>query len=221
MNKKIKVILFDLDGTLFDTAPDLAFTLNRLLEQYEKPILPYETVRPYASSGAKGLLYLGFKIDENNQDFNTLRQQFLTIYSNHLTRNTRLFTGMNTVLAAIRAQGLRWGIVTNKLSHYSEKLLSHFKLHHHCECLIGSDMVANIKPAPDGLLLACQKMNVLPEECLYVGDAKSDISAAKSAGMISIAALYGYLHDHDDPNTWDAHHYINEPIEIMQVLKKY
>jgi 2-phosphoglycolate phosphatase len=221
LNTKIKAVLFDLDGTLFDTAPDLAFTLNRLLEQYEKPILPYETIRPYASMGARGLLYLGFKIHDTDAEFNLLREQFLSIYSTHLTRNTRLFSGMNTVLAAIRAQGLRWGVVTNKLSHYSEKLLSHFKLHTHCDCLIGSDMVANIKPAPDGLLLACQKMNVLPEECLYVGDAKNDISAAKSAGMKSIAALYGYLHENDDPATWEAHHYIHEPIEIIQLLKKY
>lgn len=214
----MNTILFDLDGTLMDTAPDLASALNSLLHQHGHATLPYEKIRPYASAGARGLIGLGFKMDETHSDFPQLRKEFLAIYDTCLTNNTLMFPGMPAVLNAIEANNLRWGIVTNKSTAFSQKLLEHFNLAARCACLVGGDMVPNFKPAPDSLLMACELLKVSPTQCAYIGDAERDMTAAKKAGMYAIAALYGYLLENDKPQAWTADSYISCPEEILQFI---
>ncbi len=214
----INTFLFDLDGTFFDTASDLAFALNLLLEKYHRAPQPFSKIRPIASTGAKGLIKLGFAITDADAELPRLREEFLQIYDQYLTFSTQLFAGMEAVLEYIEKTGLRWGIVTNKPSYFARKLLKHFQLDSRCACLIGGDMVPRSKPAPDSLLMACQLLNIMPETSVYIGDAESDIKAAKQANMHSIAALYGYIAEQEEPKNWQADAYIHHPQEILSWL---
>lgn len=218
--KKLTTILFDLDGTLIDTAPDLAKALNQLLANYQRPTLELAKIRPFASSGSKGLLKLGFDIEPDHSDFPRLRQEFLALYDKCITDQTILFDGMLDLINTIEALGLLWGVVTNKPSGFAEKLLQHFELLEYSACCIGGDQVQKPKPAPDSLLLACQKISVKPDECIYIGDHKRDIIAAKAANMLTIAALYGYTPYHEDPLSWKASAYANNSQEILEKIKQ-
>lgn len=217
---KITTLLFDLDGTLFDTAPDLANALNQLLIRYHQPPLSYETIRPFASTGSPGLLNLAFQIHTSDPTYPELRAEFLDIYNNNLTVETTMFAGMREVLDFIDTQGLRWGVVTNKPVRYAQEILNHYKLNERCACLVGGDMVENSKPAPDSLLLACKMLDIIPQECVYIGDAERDVLAAKRAGMRCIVALYGYIQDAETPETWQADDYFNHPRDILAWVKE-
>lgn len=217
---KLKTVLFDLDGTLLDTAPDLAYALNRLLEQQGVPPVPFDKVREVASDGSRGLLALGLQINETHPDFQKFRQTFINYYHQHISVHTKLFPGMEQVLAHLDAEGIRWGVVTNKPTQLTKDLLLDLGLASRCACIVGGDSTPRQKPYPDPLLLACEMTNSSPKECVYIGDAERDIEAAKYAGMRSIAALYGYLHTNCAPEYWHADFYIDHPKDILFWIEK-
>jgi len=215
----IRTVLFDLDGTLADTAPDLAYALNTMLLEHGKPSLAYETIRPMASYGAAGLIELGFNIPHNSPRFIPLRERFLAIYKAHLTRETRLFPGVSMLLDQLAGRGINWGIVTNKPAFLTDPLVEQLGLHEDAACVVSGDTTTNRKPHPEPMLHACQLAGSKPEECLYVGDAERDIEAGNAAGMQTLVALFGYIGRQEHPETWGASGLIQEPQEILAWLK--
>ncbi len=214
----IRTVLFDLDGTLADTAPDLAYALNILLAEHRKPVVPYPTIRPVASHGAAALIELGFGVARTDPHFAPLRARFLEIYRVHLTRETRLFPGMAELLDAIAARGLNWGIVTNKPAFLTEPLVDQLGLREDLACVVSGDTTANPKPHPEPLLHACQLAGSRPHECLYIGDAARDIEAGRAAGMRTLVALFGYIGAQDQPDTWGADGLIRAPGDALDWL---
>ena len=211
-------ILFDLDGTLVDTAPDLAFALNSLLLAHGKQALDYDLIRPVASHGSAGLLKLGFGINTDHTDYLGLQQQFLQFYQDNIARETALFDGMELVLATLEEQKIPWGIVTNKPAFLTDPLLDKLQLTHRAACIVSADTTAHSKPHPAPMLYACDKINIPPEQCVYIGDAARDIEAGNVVNMFTIIALYGYLSDEDKPNTWQANMTIKHPHDILKWL---
>lgn len=219
MSNKISTVLFDLDGTFLDTAPDLATALNIVLKQHNRKTLPFEKIRSFSSTGTRGLLGLGFHIDENHPQYPQLRAQFLHAYHQHLFDETQLFPGMESVLDYLKTQNIPWGIVTNKPEHLARQLLDNLNLAKKCACVIGGDTLAKRKPDPEPLLHAAELLGRTAIECVYIGDAERDIEAARRANMTSIAALYGYIAGHEQPQTWDADHYIESPEQIISWIQ--
>jgi phosphoglycolate phosphatase len=214
----ISTILFDLDGTLLDTAPDLAHALNTTLINNQRPPLPFETIRPVVSHGAKGLLELGFKLTEEHTDFPRLRDELLNIYQQNLATHTQLFPEMLELLNFIKKQKLNWGILTNKPGWLTEPLLKQLNLFPQTNCVVSGDTLTKRKPHPEPMWHACQLLNCKPEDCIYVGDAERDIIAGKRAGMRTLIAMYGYIATTDTPHTWGADGMINSPAEIIEWL---
>jgi phosphoglycolate phosphatase len=199
-----KVVLFDLDGTLVDTAADLGCAANRLREELGQPPLPLADYRPVASAGARGLLGKALGITPNDATFATHCDRFLDLYRANLTRHSRLFDGMDELLAAIAACGARWGVVTNKAAALTRPLLAGLQLDARSAVSVSADQVARPKPAPDALLRACELLNVDASDCWYVGDDQRDITAGRAAGMHTIAAEWGYLGAGEPIACWGA-----------------
>jgi phosphoglycolate phosphatase len=216
----IRTILFDLDGTLLDTAPDLAYALNQLLIEQSHDPLPYEKIRPVVSHGGRALIKLGFDITEADEQYASLRQRLLDIYRENIARHTTLFPGMQHVLEHIESHGMLWGVVTNKPAWLTEPLLKALNLMDRSACVVSGDTTNNSKPHPEPMLHACQLSNSTVAECLYVGDAQRDIEAGKEAGMQTLAALYGYIEADDDINRWGADAIIDKPEDIISWLHK-
>lgn len=214
----ITTVLFDLDGTLVDSAPDLAAALNAQLEIRQKPPVPYSLLRPHASSGARGMIKAGFGLEPDAPEYPALRTEFLGIYERQLLVHTQLFVGVQDLLCGIVNMGRRWGIVTNKAEYLAKPLLEPLNLHTTLGCLVCGDTTPFIKPHPAPLLEAARRMEVDPSECVYVGDDARDISAARAAGMRSIAASYGYLGTHSQPDQWGADALLSEPLELLKLL---
>ncbi len=222
MNTKpeIKAVLFDLDGTLLDTAPDLAATLNAiLLTQQAKP-LPLTSIRPFISEGVAGLLKLGLNITDKNPEFLRLSKQFLNYYSQHSCKQTQLFPGIATLIHYLQKNHLTWGIVTNKSTALTTTLVNHFPLLKKAKCIIAGDTIEYSKPHPKPLLYACECISGIPENCVYIGDAKRDIEAANAAGMRSLVALYGYIPSKKEAATWKASAMLDTPLAIIDWLKQ-
>lgn len=218
MTQKHPIVLFDLDGTLLDTAPDLAYALNTVLENHGRPALPYASIRPVASHGTKGLLQLGFNIDETDQNFINLRDEILAVYAQHLSDQTKVFAGIDEVLTYIDKNNLQWGIVTNKPGWLTEPLLKQLNLFEKTVCVVSGDTTTNRKPHPEPLLHACTLLQCKPQQCIYVGDAQRDIEAGINAGMKTLIAAYGYIAETDHPHTWGADAIIQSPLEIIEWL---
>ncbi|GAB4510016.1 MAG: phosphoglycolate phosphatase [Sulfuricaulis sp.] len=216
---KIRTVLFDLDGTLADTAPDLAHALNMLLVEEGKKDLSYETIRPEVSHGATALVKLGFGVDSGSE-FDRLRRRLLVLYTDNLCRHTRLFEGIPSLLQALKKQGVNWGVVTNKPAFLTDPLIAQLKPEPAPACVISGDTVPNRKPHPEPMLLACTRAGSRPEQCLYVGDAERDILAGRHAGMKTLVALFGYINGHETPERWGADGMIRAPGEILDWLKK-
>lgn len=214
----IRTVLFDLDGTLADTAPDLGYALNTLLDEHRRPALPHDTIRPVASNGAAALIELGFGMDRGDPHFGPLRERFLDIYRANLTRATNLFPGMKELLDALPVRGINWGIVTNKPAFLTEPLVAQLGIAADAACVVSGDTTANRKPHPEPLLHACRLAGSRPEECLYVGDAQRDIEAGRLAGMQTLVALFGYIGSQDDPHAWGANGMIRKPADILDWL---
>jgi len=215
---KPKTILFDLDGTLLDTAPDLANALNTVLAANQRPILPLAQIRPVASHGGKGLIKLGFGIDETHSEYSELRQELLRCYQQNLCDETKLFPGMEHVLNHLNDTNTPWGVVTNKPSWLTEPLVANFAFFQQAGCIVSGDTVAKSKPHPEPLWHACSLLNCTANQSLYIGDAERDIQAAKSAGMPAIVALYGYIAEQDAPHEWGADAFIYEAKELLAFL---
>jgi len=214
----IRTVLFDLDGTLLDTAPDLAAALNTVLEENQLPVLPYESIRTVVSHGGSALIKLGFRLQQDDPHFDPLRQRLLTVYRKNISRRTILFPGMDALLQEIEQRGLNWGVVTNKPGWLTDPLLKDLQLYDRAICVISGDTLQQRKPHPAPLLHACQLAGSLPEQCLYVGDAQRDIEAGRNAGMHTMVALFGYFTDQDEPLSWGATHSIEEPCELLAWL---
>lgn len=211
-------ILFDLDGTLVDTAPDFIAIVNKLLVEENKSPLPPATIRNCVSNGARALITLAFGLEEDHPEFNCLRERLLDLYDSHLADESILFDGMENCLGIIEAKNIPWGIVTNKPSRFTDPLLNALNLHHRSATTICPDHVARSKPNPEPLFKACDTIKVKPEQCLYVGDHIRDIEAGKNAGMKTAAALYGYIGENEDPLNWQADFLLKSPHELIPLL---
>lgn len=218
MKSSITTVLFDLDGTLLDTAPDLAFAINTLLTDYNYPPLPFSVVRPLAGHGGKGLIKRGFGIEESHPKFTEYWEQFLDLYHTHICEQTCLFPGMEEVLSYLAENNLLWGIVTNKPTWLTEPLLKQLMLFEKTICIVCGDTLSQQKPHPAPLLHACSLLGVQPKNCIYVGDAERDIKAGKSAGMSTLIAQWGYIADADPFEKWEADAVIEKPEEIVKWL---
>lgn len=211
----LQAVLFDLDGTLADTAPDLAAALNHVLtsERYEP--LPFESIRPWVSHGARYMIQKGF----SNQDLPHLEKlwkQLVTFYQHNIAVETRLFEGMDQILRTLEERDLKWGIVTNKPAYLTDPLVQALDLD--CKCVVSGDTLPVKKPDPAPLLYACEQLSVDPSKTLYVGDAERDIEAGRRAGMRTAAALFGYLDSHDSPETWGADILLTQPIDLLKLF---
>lgn len=212
----INAVLFDLDGTLLDTASDLGLALNHLLQEQHLPPLPIETIRPAAGSGCVGLLKLGMNIDPYDFRYPALSERLLNLYQHHLLDTTQFFPGIENTLDFLDKNAISWGVVTNKPARYTDQLIAHLQLDKRAACVISGDSLPNRKPHPEPLLHACRLLRQLPANCLYVGDSAIDIQACKAAGNPSLAALYGYIPAEEDPFTWGADGYIQHASEIIR-----
>jgi 2-phosphoglycolate phosphatase len=212
----IRGVLFDLDGTLLDTVPDLAYALNQVrLAQSLSPLTPAD-LRPIANLGSKAMVKLAFGIEDSDAKFKSMREDFLSAYENHLADSTQFFPQMEDVLTHLETNNIPWGIVTNKLSRHTKALLAALRIDHRPACTISGDSLPTFKPDPAPILHACQLLKQAPQHCIYVGDAVTDVMASKAAGTTSIVALYGYIHGDDDPYSWKADGYINQPLELLK-----
>jgi phosphoglycolate phosphatase len=215
MTARAQAILFDLDGTLLDTAPDMIGALNRLRAEESLAPLPPAAVRASVSHGAVRLIKVGFP-EARDDDFERLRLRFLQIYADNLADGTRLFPGLEDVLQRFEADGLPWGVVTNKPGWLTDPLLLQLGLSPRACCVVSGDTVAERKPHPLPLLHAASLAGVAAERCVYVGDAERDIVAGRAAGMQTVVAAYGYLGEADEPATWNADGIITEPAQVLE-----
>lgn len=213
----IHAVLFDLDGTLADTAPDLAYALNRMRAARSLPLLPLATTRPYTSRGARGLLDVGLDVTPEHPDYDAMRDEFLGIYAGNLCRESRLFEGVAELLAELEHRGVRWGVVTNKAERFTFPLLEFLGVRARAACVIGGDTTGRIKPDPAPLLAATERIGIAPQYCIYLGDDRRDMEAGRAAGMTVIVAKFGYLHG-NDAETWDADGMIDNPLDLLQYL---
>lgn len=215
---KPRAVLFDLDGTLIDSAADLALAVNRMRAQRGLPALPIERYRPFVGSGARGLLPIGLDADPQAPSFAALREEFFTTYEACIGEATRAFAGVCEMLGALQARQIPWGIVTNKIERLARPIVSGNPVFAQCQVLVGGDTTAHAKPHPLPLLHAAAHLKVPPADCMYVGDDRRDMLAGKSAGMTTVAARYGYIAADDDTATWPADHFIDSPTELIALL---
>jgi phosphoglycolate phosphatase len=214
----VDAVLFDLDGTLADTAPDLGAALNRVRRERGLAPVPLETLRPASSHGARGLLRTGFGVLPDHPDYITLRDAFLAQYEAALCVDTKLFANVETVLDAIEGRALRWGIVTNKAERYATPLIARLGLDKRTAAVVCGDTTPHPKPHPAPLLAAAGLLGVAPERCVYVGDAERDVAAGIAAGMRTIVACYGYIEAHETPESWPADGRIHDPSALLDWL---
>ena len=219
--KPIRAVLFDLDGTLIDTAPDLAYALNQLRQERYLPELPVSNIRAIANLGSKAMLKYAFDMEETDPAYPDMRNKFFTLYQKHIMDSTQLFPNVEKVLTYLDQHNIPWGIVTNKLTKHARTLLSALGLSQRTDCIICGDTLAKSKPDPLPITHACYMLKQKPSHCLYIGDAATDVIASKAAGTKSLVALYGYISQNEDPHTWQADGYVNEPIEIIEWLERY
>ncbi|MCW8825790.1 MAG: phosphoglycolate phosphatase [Gammaproteobacteria bacterium] len=217
-NNRARATLFDLDGTLVDTAPDLANALNYLLEQEGEPPLPFERIRPHASHGTVALIKVGFGIDENDPRFARFRQEIIDHYLQHIADESTLFEGMDTVLERLEQSGHPWGVVTNKPGFLTQPLMEQLNLWERAAVIVSGDTLRQRKPDPTPLLYACEQVGSHPGLSIYVGDAERDISAGRAAGMHTITAHYGYIGNDDDPTSWGGDSEVTHASQLIGII---
>jgi len=216
--ENIAAVLFDLDGTLVDTAPDLGYALNLQRQRHGLPPLADELIRPQASHGARGLLEIGFDLQPDDRHFASLREEFLQLYADNICRYSRPFPGILELLGELETRGLKWGVVTNKPAAFTEPLMSILDLAERAACIVSGDTCPQSKPHPAPMLAAAELCSAQPAQCLYLGDAERDIQAARAAAMPSLVAAWGYIGSADQPHTWGAHGQIRHPSETLDYL---
>ncbi len=216
---RARAALFDLDGTLLDTARDMTSALNLLLAEEERAPLTLESLRPLVSNGAIALVRAGFpEIAVGSADFESLRERFLRIYSSAICVHTCLFPGFEAVLGTLEAHDLPWGIITNKAGWLTEPILESLGLRARAACVVSGDTLAQRKPHPLPLLHAAETIAVAPAQCVYLGDALRDVQAACAAGMVPLGARFGYVNAADDPASWPVAGWLDEPRELLKWL---
>lgn len=211
-------VLFDLDGTLADTAPDLGSALNRLRTEEGLVGIAFERLRPVASNGVRGLLGIGFDLTPEDDRYTELAQRFLSHYVAGLCVDTVLFNGVTDLLDELEARHIPWGIVTNKQRRFTLPLVAALGLAQRAACIVCGDSAARPKPHPDPLFMASELLSVRAEHCMYVGDDVRDIQAGRQAGMITVAAAYGYLGCNQPLSAWGADAVIHSPCELLRIV---
>ena len=216
-NAPIRGVLFDLDGTLLDTAHDMMNALNALRAEEKLAPLPYEKVRAQVSHGANALVKLSFG-ELSATEHEVMRQRLLDIYRRQLARHTVLFEGGDEMLRDLERRGLHWGIVTNKPGWLTDPLLVEVGLHTRARAVVSGDTLPHRKPHPLPLLHAAETMGIKPGECVYVGDAERDMQAAQAAGMFALVAGFGYLGEEDRADQWFSHGWLDTPLDLLDWL---
>ena len=215
---QLSCMLFDLDGTLLDTAPDLIASLNKALITEDLPQVDFNSIRPYISFGAAVMVEQSIIGKADSQTHDRILEQMLTHYQENIADHTRFFEGMTEILDALESNNIKWGVVTNKRIRFTEPLMRELKLTHRAACIISGDSTRNSKPHPEPLHAACKQAEVDPKNCIYIGDSAHDIEAGNRAGMTTLAATYGYLKPDDHPDDWGAAALIDKPADLMHWL---
>ena len=215
-----KALLFDLDGTLLDTAPDFITSLNIQLGRHNRAEMPATEVRAGVTNGSAGLIRHAFSIDPEHPELEPLRQEFLDIYYNNLADQTALFDGMHSVLQTCGQSNIPWGIVTNKPWKYTRAVLEALGLLDNASTIICPDHVQQTKPHPESILLACREIDIAPADCIYVGDHLRDIEAGRSAGTRTVAAAWGYISKEDNIAQWQADWILSQPTHLHPLMFK-
>jgi 2-phosphoglycolate phosphatase len=215
MANNINTVLFDLDGTLADTAPDLANALNALRSECDLQPRPLAELRPLVSRGANALLRYGLEIDEQHPEHGHFRGRLLDHYESCVAAETTLMAGTTELLERLDRFGIRWGVVTNKPARFTAPLLDALALAPRACCVVSGDTTAHAKPHPAPILEALRRCNAVPPRSLYVGDAETDIRAARAAGVASLVVRYGYIGAEENPETWGANALVDEPLDIL------
>ena len=214
----IRAVLFDLDGTLIDSAPDLAGTGNDMRLARGLEPLPYEHFRPMVGAGARGMVGIALQVGPSDAGFSELRDEFLARYEQRMTQQTQVFEAVRPVLVTLQARGLPWGIVTNKAQRFTNPLVRALGLHARAAVVVSGDTTPHAKPHPAPLLEAARQMALLPEHCIYVGDDLRDVQAGRAAGMGTVAAAWGYLGAGEPIAAWGADHVIETPGQLLNLL---
>lgn len=216
----VQAVLFDLDGTLIDSAPDLGAAVDKMRVDRGLPSLPLAHYRSMAGAGARGMIDVAFGLSPEHADFAALREEFFVNYEQCMTQRTYAFEGISELIAHLLALDIPWGVVTNKSARFTDPLTRAMPLFESAKAVISGDTTAHAKPHPEPLFEAARRMGVEPMRCLYVGDDERDIVAGLAAGMGTVAATYGYLGQKTDPAQWGAHAIINSPGGLLQLLAK-
>lgn len=218
MTLTVRAVLFDLDGTLIDSAPDLAGAGNDMRAARGLPVLPLEHFRPMVGAGARGMLGRALQVQPGDPDFEALRDEFLQRYEARMTQETQVFDEMRPVLDALQRARRPWGIVTNKAMRFSEPLVRALGLLGQAATLVCGDTTPHAKPHPAPLLEAARRLGLDAAECVYVGDDLRDVQAGRAAGMLTVAAAWGYLGEGEAIDSWGAHHVAAVPAELLELL---
>ena len=215
-----KAVLFDLDGTLIDSAPDLGAAADKMRTDRGLPSLEYALYRPVAGSGARGMLHVAFGMTEAHADYEDFKNEFLNNYQQAMTVKTTVFSGVTDLLAVLQAMGLSWGVVTNKSQRFTIPLSQHMELFKTAGAVVSGDTTPHPKPHPAPLFEGARLLDLPPGDCWYVGDDERDIVAGKAAGMVTVAANYGYLGVETEVLHWGADFVIHHPMELVDLLPK-
>ncbi|NNE37513.1 MAG: phosphoglycolate phosphatase [Gammaproteobacteria bacterium] len=215
----ISTVLFDLDGTLIDTAPDLAHALNETRGNRGLPPIEFNKIRQAVSLGGAAMIKLAFNVEKTAPEFPVIRDEFLSIYSDNIHIHSKYFDGMEAVINTLENSGYQWGIVTNKPGWLTTPLLQSIGLNTRVKCVVSGDTLPYMKPSPEPLLHACKQLDCPADVCVYVGDAKRDIEAGSAAGMQTIIATYGYIEETAILDEWGADSMIDHPKELLEWLK--